>query len=367
MNETSTSNATDAKPVVEKTNITVEALASRRMGELAQRYAPKALSEEKPAETAPKPKAEEPKPVSKESPAEAPKPEAESKDVLSQVDLSQLTDEQITELAARGKSGLLKRVSELTALRKLAEEKAHSLEEFVSKKQAEAPLQEKVDNNPYEKIETADELTAKYREVGEVIEWAEEVLDRAESLSSDEIAAVVDGQNITKAQVKESLRKARKAKDKYLPAQFSELKGREVRKLQRNAFDLQARQELPWMEGEDNDLKKTYQAMVADPRLKKLEQTVPELAPQIGYILAHAANSIHGRKQLSLEPEKKAASVKVSPPENPSSSAASSDRSEDRGDKNVKQLSQRYRETGKMEDFVALRTAQSTTKRKKLA
>ena len=366
MNDTSTSNATDAKPVVEKTNISVDALASRRMGELAARYAPKGPPKEPAAETAPTPKAEEPKPA-QESKVEEPKPPEKAEDVLSQVDLSKLTDEQITELAARGKSGLLKRVAELTALRKMAEEKAHSLEEFVSKKQAEAPLQERVENNPYEKIETADELTAKYREVGEVIEWAEEVLDRAESLSSDEIAAVVDGQNITKAQVKESLRKARKAKDKYLPAQFNELKGKEVRKLQRNAFDLQARQELPWMGEEDNDLKKTYQAMVADPRLKKLEQTVPELAPQIGYILAHAANSIHGRKQLSLEPEKKAASVKVSPPENPSSSAAASDRSEDRGDKNVKQLSQRYRETGKMEDFVALRTAQSTTKRKKLA
>ena len=106
--------------------------------------------------------------------------------------------------------------------------------------------------------------------------------------------------------------------------------------------------------------------MVADPRLKKLEETVPELAPQIGYIIAHAANSIHGRKQLSLEPEKKVASVKVSPPESPSGAAAKSASSDGPDDKNVKTLTQRYRESGKMEDLVALRTAQMTTKRKNL-
>lgn len=364
MNEVSTSNAADAKPAVEKTNISVAELASRRVGELVKRNAPK--EQPKPAvETAPTPKAEEPKPVSQESPAEVPKPEEDSKDVLSQVDLSKLTDEQITELAARGKSGLLKRVAELTALRKMAEEKAQSLEEFVSKKQAESPLQEKVNDNPYAKIETTSELTAKYEEVSAVIEWAEEVLDKSENLGSDDLAAVVDGQNLTKAQVKETLRKARKAKDKYLPAQFKQLQGKEVRTLQRKAFDAQARQELPWMAEEDNELKKTFQAMVTDPRLKKLEETVPELAPQMGYILAHAANSIHNRRSLSLEPEKKV--VKVNPPENPSSSAAASSRSESRGEKNVSELQKRYRETGKMEDLVALRTAQSTTKRKNLA
>lgn len=360
MNELVTSPAADVKPVVEKTNITADELAARRMGERELKAkAHKAALEASVAETAPKPKAEEPKPAK----GEEPKAKEPSEDVLSHVDLSTLTDEQITELAARGKSGLLKRVAELTALRRQAEEKAQSLEEFVSQKAQATLTSAPVEGNPYAKLTTPDEVTAKYQEVAEVIEWAEEVLDRAENLSSDEIAAVVDGQSLTKAQVKENLRKARKAHDKYLPAQFKELQGQESRKYQRTAFDAQARQELPWM-SEEGDLKKTYERMTADPLLKKLEREVPELAPQIGYILAHAANSIHGRKSWSLDaPAKK--TVNLDPPDSPATSAASSSRPADREDKHVSELSKRYLESGKQDDFIAYRTAQ-LTKRKKL-
>lgn len=364
MNETSTSSTTDDKPVADQTNISADEFVTRRMGERAKKSEAAKPETETPAtDTAQKAEVKEAE-VSKESSTEATKTEAKSEDVLSQVDLSTLTDEQITELAARGKSGLLKRVAELTALRRQAEEKAQSLEEFVSKRAEPSLTEAKVDNNPYSKLQTLDEVTATYQQVNEVIEWAEEVLDRAENLSNDENAAVVDGEPITKAQVKENLRKARKAKDKYLPAQFKELQSSETRKLQRNAFDFQARQELPWMDGEENDVKKSYQAMVADPRLKKLEQAVPELAPQLGYILAHAANSIHGRKSWSLDaPVKK--SVTINAPNSPSSSAANSDRTQDHGEKHEKELAKRYQETGKQEDYVALRTAQ-IGKRKKL-
>ena len=374
-NEVTTSNATDAKPVVELVNITNEEFALRRRDSLEKRAAPKAEpkaepKEEPKAETAieaePAEKVEEPKTESKESQKEAPKTDAKSKDVLSQVDLSELTDEDIAELAQKGKSGLLKRVAELTVKRKLAEEKAAKLEQYITASHQKPPslADAKVDNNPYEKIDNAEALTAKYQEVSEVIEWAEDVLDRAENLGGDDIAANVEGKALTKAEVKDALRKARKAHDKYLPAQLKEIQGRERLKAQRFAFDHQARQELSWLEGEDNDLKKTYEAMVSDPRLKKLEETVPELAPQIGYILAHAANSIHGRKQLSLEAPAKPA-IKVNPPSSPSSSAAGSDRAEVRGEAKVKETAKKLQETGRAEDFVALRIAQAT-KRKKL-
>lgn len=364
MNETSTSIATDEKPVVLQTNTTVDELAARRVGERKKKAeAARPKLETPAAETAPTPKAEEPKPA-QESKGEEPKPEAKSDDVLSQVDLSKLTDEQITELAARGKSGLLKRVAELTALRRQAEEKAQSLEEFVSQRPQPSLTAAKVENNPYHGLKTAEEVTAKYQEVREVIDWADEVLHMSENLGSDDIAAVVDGQNLSKAQVKENLRKARKASEKYLPAQFKEVQAMENRKLQRSAFDNQARQDLPWLSGEDNDLKKTYEAMNADPLLKKLEQAVPELAPQIGYILAHAANSIHGRKSWSLDaPVKK--SVTVAPPDSPTGAASAGGRSQDQEEKNVNELSKRYQESGKSEDYVAFRAAQ-ITKRKKL-
>lgn len=364
MNEVSASSTTDVKTVADQTNISADEFVTRRMGERAKKSeAAKPKTEPPATDTAQKAEVKE-ESATKESAAETPKTEAKSEDVLSQVDLSKLTDEQITELAARGKSGLLKRVAELTALRRQAEEKALSLEEFVSKGNAQTLTDAKVENNPYAKLTTLDEVTNTYKQVDEVIEWAEEVLDRAESLGGDDIAAVVDGQKLTKAEVKENLRKARKAKDKYLPAQFKELQSREAQKLQRNAFDFQARQELPWMEGEDNEVKKSYQAMVNDPRLKKIEQAAPELAPQLGYILAHAANSIYGRKTLSVEATSKK-SVTITPPPNPSSSASHAERSESPADKQEKELAKRYQETGKQDDYVALRTAQ-IGKRKKL-
>jgi len=362
MNEVSTSSTTDVKPVADQTNISVDDFIARRVSEKTKK-SEAARPKDETSDTAPKAEVKEAE-VAKESAKEAPKTEAKSEDVLSQVDLSKLTDEQITELAARGKSGLLKRVAELTALRRQAEEKAQSLEEFVSKHGAPSLTESKVDNNPYSKLATLEEVTSTYQQVNEVIEWAEEVLDKAESLGSDEVAAVVDGQNLTKAQVKENLRKARKAKDKYLPAQFKELQGSEVRKLQRTAFDLQARKELPWMEEENSDVKKRFLAMVSDPITKRVEQAIPELAPQLGYLLAHAANSIHGRKSISLDaPAKK--SVTITPTANPDSGAANGERKEGAEDKQEKEAAKRYQESGRQEDYVALRTVQ-ISKRKKL-
>lgn len=364
MNEVSTSSTTDVKPVADQTNISADEFVARRMGERAKKAeAAKPKAETTATDTAPKAEVKEAE-VAKESASDAPKTEAKSEEVLSQIDLSKLTDEQITELAKKGKSGLLSRLAELVAEKNQERAERLSLQNSLSNKALPEIAEAKVDNNPYAKLSTLDEVTATYQQVNEVIEWAEEVLDRAESLGSDEVAAQVDGQPLTKAQVKENLRKARKAKDKYLPAQFKELQSSETRKLQRSAFDSQARKELPWLEGEDNDVKKSYQAMVSDPRLKKIEESVPELAPQLGYLLAHAANSIHGRKSWSLDaPAKK--SVTINPPGNPSSSAANSDRTESPADKKENELAKRYHETGRQEDYVALRTAQ-IGKRKKL-
>jgi len=366
MNEVSASSTTDVKTVADQTNISADEFVTRRMGERAKKAEAAKPKQDPPAtDTAQKAEVKE-ESAAKESAAEAPKTEAKSEDVLSQVDLSKLTDEQITELTKRKgvQSGLLSRLAELVAEKNQERAERLKLQSSAQNKGLPEVADAKVENNPYAKLTTFDEVTDTYRQVDEVIDWAEEVLDKAESLGGDDIAAVVDGQKLTKAQVKENLRKARKAKDKYLPAQFKELQSREAQKLQRNAFDFQARQELPWMEGEENEVKKNFQAMVNDPRLKKIEQAVPELAPQLGYILAHAANSIYGRKTLSVEATAKK-SVTITPPPNPSSSASNAERSESPGDKQEKELAKRYQESGKQEDYVALRTAQ-IGKRKKL-
>lgn len=345
MSEEATSNAADVKPAVENKSMSDKDFLSSRIAKLSAK-APQA--EAKKPETAPVEQA----PVA-ESPSQEgePKPkEPDPKEVLSK-DVDELTDEEIAELAQRGKSGLLKRIAELTAKRKLAEEKAAALEATMRQQ----PQEPKVENNPYASITDTDQLLKKKQEVDESIEWAEDVLFRAEDLAADDVAISVDGKDYTKAFVRDYLKNARKARDKYLPAQEKELVARDQRNQLEIAFRQQARNELSWLAGEDNDTRKRYEAMVGDPRLKKLKESVPEIAPQIEYLIAHAANSMYGRRVIEMDKPKSPA---INPPASPNSAAAAPERTESRAEKSIRDIESRFKQTGNSSDFIALRAAQ---------
>lgn len=365
MSEVTTPIAEGAKESVEpKVNITMAELANRRVAQ-KKAQAPQPKAEEPKPESAqpeaePKPEAEEPKSESQESQKEELKPKDEGKDVLSKVDLSELTDEDIAELAQKGKSGLLKRIAELTAKRKLAEERAAQLEAAFAQKQPQ--LEAKVENNPLSNLNSLNELQERYNQVAEVIEWSEDVLDRSENLGGDDVVATIGGQEVTKSRVREELRRARKEMNKYLPARLKEIQAAEQRKQVKQVLEQNARKELPWLDGEDNDLRKNYEAMVKDPLVERVVKAVPEIEAQLPYLLAHAANSIYGRKSIPLSEPKP--SVKANPPSNPSTAAAAPERTEAREIKAVKEAASKVRETGSISDFIALRTAQHTTKRK---
>lgn len=327
-----------AKPPVEKGTETTEAAPSR--------------VEHPPAEA---PKAESPKSET----TEEKKPEAKPKDVLSK-DVDELTDEEIAELAQKGKSGLLKRIAELTAKRKIAEERAAALEVAMRQNQQQLP-EPIVENNPYASIDTVEKLQSEQKELNAFIEWAEDVLFKAEDMGASDIAAVADGKEYTKASIRESLRGARKRRDRYLPAQFAELQARQQREVAENAYRNQARTELSWMQGEDNDVRKNFEAMVKDPRFKKLKDAVPELAPQVEYLVAHAANSLFGRRTIesyASNAQKTPSSPSLMPSETPGSSAAAPSRQESRDEKKESELKERVAKTGKPNDWIALRAAQ---------
>lgn len=316
---------------------------------LSARIASRTKAPPESSESAPAPEEQKEATSQEGAPTEAPK----AKEVLSK-DIEELTDEEIAELAQKGKSGLLKRIAELTAKRKLAEEKAAALEAAVQQAKQQLP-EPKVENNPYANVATIDDLQGKLKEVSEVVEWAEEILFRSEDMAASDIVATVDGKEYTKADIRESLRKARRAKDRFIPAQFQELQARAERSNLETAFKQQARKELGWLEGEDNDVRKRYEAMVADPRLKKLKDSVPEIAPQIEYLIAHAANSMYGRREIPMEKSK---GPTLNPPSNPSTTAAAPEKAEARMEKSLKDVESRFRQTGKGSDFIALRAAQ---------
>lgn len=342
MSEVVTSDAADAKPAVENKPMTDKDFLSARIA--SRQKAPPSTTE-----SAPEPEEKKEATSQEGEPTEAPK----AKEVLSK-DIDELTDEEIAELAQKGKSGLLKRIAELTAKRKLAEEKAAALEAAVQQAKQQLP-EPKVENNPYANVTTVDDLQGKLKEVNEVVEWAEEILFRSEDMAASDIVATVDGKEYTKADIRESLRKARRAKDRFIPAQFQELQAKMERSNLETAFKQQARKELGWLEGEDNDVRKRYEAMVADPRLKKLKDSVPEIAPQIEYLIAHAANSMYGRREIPMEKSK---GPTLNPPSNPSTTAAAPEKAEARMEKSLKDVESRFRQTGKGSDFIALRAAQ---------
>lgn len=359
MSEEATSVAGDAKTSVEseKSNMTASQYAVRRLGELKAKPDGALNPASRPQPTSQSaPAAEQEEEQASNDQASTSESQPAGKDVPSQVELSELSDEDIAELAQKGKSGLLKRIAELTAKRKLAEEKAAQLEAYMAQQQNNKPLEPKVENNPYANIASIEDLGKKAQEVNDVVEWAEDVLDRAETLGYEDIAATVDGRELTKAQVKETLRNARKARDKYLPAQKKEIEAVMQRKGLRSAFEQQAVKELDWLASqEDNDIKRQFFAMLNDPRLKDAEKVLPEVAPQLPYILAHAANSMFARKVIPMDGKP---SPKLTPPGAPSNAVAAGDRTPTAGERNVKEVSKRLADSGSVSDFIALRAAQ---------
>ena len=214
----------------------------------------------------------------------------------------------------------------------------------------------KIENNPYASIDSEEALMKEKSEVDSFVEFAEDVLFRSEDLGADDVAYEADGKQYSKAAVREMLRNAKRRQTKFIPAQYAELQERAKRSAMEENFKKLAKQELSWLDGEDNDTRKRFEAMVNDPRLKKMKESVPEIAPQIEYLVAHAANSIYGRKLIDMDSKPK--SPAINPPSTPSTTAAAPERTESRTEKTVKDIESRFKQTGSASDFIALRAAQ---------
>ena len=341
-NEVTTEVADSDNKPVEKSNITVAELAARRLG--ANKKAPVE------APVAKKEPEAEPEKAQQEEPEKQ-----KDKDVLSKFDLGEMSDAELRELSEKLGSRAVARFGELTAKRKQAEEQIAALQAELSKRNEVSPLEVKSsEKNPYASLETIESLQAKSREVNEVIEWAEDKLDQADHLAHDDIVTTIDGKDMTKADVKAALKNARKAKDKFLPAQLQELQAREQRAQLKKSFDEGARKEIDWLNGEDNDTRKQYEAMLSDKRLAKLREADPDVAVQLDYILAHAANSMYGRKTIPMTETK----PKITPPSSPASATGASEKPEARTSKAISETAKRFSSSGSISDYTALRALQ---------
>ena len=350
--EIATADAEAGKISVDKSNISVTDFAQRRIGELAPGTE---QPHEKEAEEVIEQETEE---VLEESvdteEAETSEESPESEDVLSQLDLDDMSEEDLRELADKLGSRAVARFGELTAKRKAAEEKLTQLEARLKEKPN--PLEtKKVENNPYGNLDTIEKLQQKAAEVDQVVEWAEDLIFESDGYGADDVVTEVEGKEWTKKDVRQSLLRARKAQKTFLPDQLSKVQLRAEGEVLTKQFDSQAKQELSWLEGDDNDLRKQFEATVGDERFKKLKSVLkresPDIAAQLDYWFAHATNSIHGRKPVGVGKK----SPTLNPPKTGNPASAQSEKGMGRTAKALKELEARFKQTGNARDFAALR------------
>lgn len=290
--------------------------------------------------------------------------EAKSPDVLSKIDLEQLSEAELQELATKTRSKAIARFGELTADKKALQQQIAALQaQMAQSQQTKATLEVKPEiPKEIAALTKPEEIQARAKQAEEVIEWADRVLDDNEHLGSNDVAITVDGRDYTKAQVKEYMRDARKVKDKYLPAQLAELQIKAQRSHLKNQYLETAKKELDWVSGEDNDLRKEYEAMASSPVMKKIKDAVPEVEPELDYLVMHALNSIKGKRFYDMANANNPAkpSLKVTPPAAVKSQAVGRSELESKA---IRELDKKVKATGSYDDYTALRIKQLSMKR----
>jgi hypothetical protein len=356
-NEVTTGDAEPENSTAEKTNITAEDFAIQRLGQPAPEPQEEETAEVEEEEANEIASEEEEGTEESDESTEDEAPESESDEqVLSQIDLDEMSEEELRELADKLGSRAVARFGELTAKRKAAEEKLKEIEAKISAEQNNPlkPTQE-IKDNPFNEVETIEALQIKATDASNVIEWAEDIMFNADGYEADDVVTEVEGKEMTKADVRNALLQARKARDKFLPARLEEIQKVQQSEKMQEQLRLQAEEELTWLKGDDNDTRRQYEAIMSDPRVEILMTTVPaEVKAQMPYLLAHAANSIYGRKEVRDSKSK----VRLNPSNTSTPNAASSDKQVSRTNKSIKNLSTRFKQSGEKDDFITLRTLQ---------
>lgn len=296
-------------------------------------------------------------------------PEATEEDdtALSQLNLEDLSPEELEALGERIKSNVPKRIGELTAKRKAAEEEAARLKaELEQLRDKKNPLEteEPIENNPFADIADVASLQKEWKQAGDIIEWADDLLDENDHASFDDIITEVDGKELTKRQVKEYLKNAKKSRDKFLPARFEELQVAEQSKQVEAVMQQKAEAEISWLKGDDNDTRREYEAVINDPRIQEIAEKVPAVAPQLKYLIAHAVNSYVLTQQKATAPKKKTSAPRSNPPHNPASNTAKSvDHVDGDFKKQLGNLTERFQQSHSVNDFTKIRAAQIAKRR----
>ena len=270
--------------------------------------------------------------------------DTEEEEEESEIDLLSLTTEQIQSLAKKGKSRLLQRIGELTAQKKALEEKIQSQPEI-----KEVPQEQ----NPFREIQSFDDLKAKYKELEKTLDSTDELLEEYEDYRSEDIILVGD-REFTKQQIRKANRNAREALTKYIPAQQAHLQQIAQMEQLKGQYIAAAQEEVPDIKDESTTVGKQFKDLISDPLIEKLRKQVPEIGYQIEYILAHAANSIHGGTRIKKQPAV-GNKLKISPSSTPFGAGAAKSSTSPKA--KVTDAYSRFEKSGSPEEWVAARIA----------
>jgi hypothetical protein len=373
MSNVATSISGDAKtPVVSKLVTESDFLAAR----LKAYEAPPAEEEvkadpevpEEAEESPEKPESDQPEEVVEAATEEAKtNDQGKEADVLSKFDLDKLSKEEVNALAEKLRSKSVARYGELTNDKKALQQQVAQLQSQLGQIQqaAQKPVLDSKTEIPKEiaALSSPEEIRAKFKQAEDVIEWAEQVLDSTDGMGASDVAVAVNGKEYTKAEVREFKREATKVKDKYLPAQVAELQTKAQRAALKSKYLDDAKKELDWLNDDESEIKKNFNAIAASPVMMKIKEKVPEVEHELDYLLMHALNSYQGKRYYSManqETGKKGSPSKITPPGAVKGQAAGRNELEV---KSMKELETKVKTKGSYEDLFALRVKQHSMKR----
>jgi hypothetical protein len=263
--------------------------------------------------------------------------------------LLSLSPEQIQSLAKKGKSRLLSRIGELTA-------KVHQAEERASQAETKPLPSIPAEQNPFRELKTVEEIRAKHQELEKVAEETDRILEDHEDYAADDVITLGD-KEFTKKQIRQANRNARDAMLKFLPAQHAEIVRSEQRTQMEAAYNAAIPKEIPETQDEESPIGKQFKAMLADPLVDQIRQRVPDIAPQLGYLLAHAAASIHRSQKLKTAKPAQVTPPRPKVPGNPVGAGAARSGAKP-AKKEADQAYQEFENTGSTEAWIAARIKQ---------
>ena len=160
MDEITSANAEADTNSAGQSNLTVQQLANRRLGQLTP--SEEAIVEE--AKETSEEEVEQVEEVAEQVTEQVEQTESEE-NVLSQLDFDNLSEEELRELSEKLGSRAVARFGEMTAKRKAAEEKVAQLESMLQEKQDPLNQPREIKDNPFSDLDTIEKLQEKAEEV----------------------------------------------------------------------------------------------------------------------------------------------------------------------------------------------------------